>query len=396
MSQLQSFQFKGKRTLLRVDFNVPLDDAFQVSDDTRIRRALPTITKILNDGGRLIVLSHLGRPKTGPEDRFSLKHIVARLQDLLGRKVAFCDQTIGQPALDAVASLGDGEILLLENLRFDPRETKGDRLFAKSLAELGEVYVNDAFGTAHRAHASTAVIAEFFAAENKMLGSLMEMEINNANKVFKEGKKPITAILGGAKVSGKILILERLLDLAQNIIIGGGMAYTFHKALGGEIGNSLVEADRIELALEILDKAKTKGVNILLPEDSVVADAFSNVAKKKVMASNDIPAEWMALDIGPKAVAEFGAVIKESKTILWNGPMGVFELSNFQKGTVSIARLVAEATEAGAFSLVGGGDSVAAVNQFGYAERVSYVSTGGGAMLEFFEGKSLPGILALS
>lgn len=390
-----NYNFQGKKAIIRVDFNVPLDENKNITDDTRIRRALPTIEKIIRDGGAVILMSHLGRPK-GKEDRFSLKPLVGRISELLkGVPVHFADDCIGDRVQAAVASLQPGEVLLLENLRFYPEETKGDESFARQLAELADVYVNDAFGTAHRAHASTAVIARFFSPENKMFGFLMEAEVRNAEKVLHSAEKPFTAILGGAKVSDKISIITRLLDTADSIIIGGGMAYTFFKALGHSIGSSLCEEDKLDLALSILDQAKQKGVRFLLPEDSIVADAFSADAHTRETDSTDIPEGWMGLDIGTRALDRFSEVIMHSKTILWNGPMGVFEMAKFQNGTRGVAEVIAKATKNGAFSLIGGGDSVAAINQFHLVDQVSYVSTGGGAMLEFFEGKTLPGIAAI-
>jgi phosphoglycerate kinase len=396
MTIFSSYNFSALKALIRVDFNVPLNDQFEITDDTRMRATLPTLNKILNDGGCVILMSHLGRPKDGPTDKYSLKHLVSHLSELLGgKKVDFASDCIGQEAIDKAGSLKNGEVLLLENLRFYKEEEKGDRGFAEQLSKLGDVYVNDAFGTAHRAHASTAVIADFFAADKKMFGLLMEGEVMSAEKVMHEAQKPFTAIIGGAKVSDKILIIENLLDKATDIIIGGGMAYTFWKAQGKQIGNSLCEDDRLEKANEILAKAKAKGVNIHLPMDSTIADKFAADAQTTNCESYGIPTGWMGLDIGQKAVADFKEVIMNSKTILWNGPMGVFEMEKFQNGTKSIALTVAEATAKGAFSLVGGGDSVAAVNMFHLADKVSYVSTGGGAMLEYFEGKELPGIAAI-
>jgi phosphoglycerate kinase len=389
--------FGGKKALIRVDFNVPLDENFNVTDDTRMRAALPTIQKILKDGGSIILMSHLGRPKDGPTNKYSLKHLVSHLQDLVGKQhpVLFADDCIGATAEKAANDLKAGEVLLLENLRFYKEEEKGDMGFAEKLHKLGDVYVNDAFGTAHRAHASTAIIADFFDSDKKMFGLLMESEVSSAEKVLLKSEKPFTAIIGGAKVSDKILIIENLLNKATDIIIGGGMAYTFWKAQGKQIGNSLCEEDRLTLAAELLEKAKSKGVRIHLPMDSTIADKFSNDANTTNCESYGIPDSWMGLDIGEKARVDFRNVVLNSKTILWNGPMGVFEMAKFQEGTKAIAEAVAEATQNGAFSLVGGGDSVAAVNQFGFNEKVSYVSTGGGAMLEFFEGKVLPGIAAI-
>lgn len=396
MSQFNQQSFAGEKALIRVDFNVPLNAAFEITDDTRMRAAVPTIQKILKDGGSVILMSHLGRPKEGPTEKYSLKHIVAHLSELLGVQVDFANDCIGEEAIRKAGALQPGQVLLLENLRFYKEEEKGDKAFAEKLSKLGTVYVNDAFGTAHRAHASTAVIAEFFPKEKRVFGLVMEGEVKSAEKVLHNAERPFTAIIGGAKVSDKILIIENLLERATDIIIGGGMAYTFKKATGGEIGNSLCEEDRLEMAAALLKTAKEKGVNIHLPADSVIADKFDANANTQIAPTNQIPAGWMGLDIGPDARKEFAAVIKASKTILWNGPMGVFEMEKFQGGTKAIADAVAEATEAGAFSLVGGGDSVAAVNQFGYTEKVSYVSTGGGAMLEYFEGKVLPGIAAVN
>lgn len=403
MKTVDNYNFAGKRALIRVDFNVPLDKkTFAVTDDTRIKAAVPTIQKILKDGGSVVLMSHLGRPlKKLKEDgtvdyeKHSLKHIVARTAELLGREVKFATDCVSDEAFALSAALKPGEVLLLENLRFYKEEEKGDAGFAEKLSKHGDVYVNDAFGTAHRAHASTTIVANYYSADNKMFGYVMANEVASANKVLKGAEKPFTAILGGAKVSDKILIIENLLNVADNILIGGGMAYTFFKAQGGTIGNSLVEEDKLELALQLIEKAKAKGVNLLLPFDSVLADKFDAAANTSVADSNAIPDGWMGLDIAEKAVKDFSHVILNSKTILWNGPMGVFEMEKFQKGTVAIANAVAEATAKGAFSLVGGGDSVAAVNQFGLADKVSYVSTGGGAMLEYFEGKELPGIKAI-
>ena len=396
MSTFSSYSFNGKKVLIRVDFNVPLNDQFEITDDTRMTATLPTIKKILEEGGSVILMSHLGRPKTGPEDKFSLHHIVYHLVKLLnGATVKFANDCIGAEALEKSAALKPGEVLLLENVRFYKEEEKGDRAFAEKLSKLGDVYVNDAFGTAHRAHASTAIIADFFPADKKMFGLLMNAEVASAEKVLHAAEKPFTAIIGGAKVSDKILIIENLLERATDIIIGGGMAYTFWKAQGKVIGNSLCEDDRMPLALEILAKAKSKGVHIHLPIDSTIADKFAPDAQTTNCESFGIPSGWMGLDIGQKAIADFKEVILKSKTILWNGPMGVFEMEKFQNGTKSIALAVAEATTKGAFSLVGGGDSVAAINKFNLSEKVSYVSTGGGAMLEYFEGKELPGIAAI-
>lgn len=396
MSTFTTHSFKNQKALIRVDFNVPLNDKFEITDDTRMRAAVPTIKKILADGGSVILMSHLGRPKDGPTDKYSLKYLVSHLSELLGgATVLFANDCIGEQAFLTASMMRPGEVLLLENLRFYKEEEKGNEEFAKKLAQLGDVYVNDAFGTAHRAHASTAVIAQFFPKDKRMFGLLMEGEVSSAEKVLHQSEKPFTAIIGGAKVSDKILIIENLLERATDIIIGGGMAYTFMKAQGGQIGKSLCEEDRLDTAKELLVKAKAKGVNLHLPSDSVIADKFAADAETSITPSNQIPDGWMGLDIGPEARVEFARVIKSSRTILWNGPMGVFEMEKFQAGTKAIATAVAEATETGAFSLVGGGDSVSAVNQFGYTDKVSYVSTGGGAMLEYFEGKELPGIAAV-
>jgi phosphoglycerate kinase len=396
MSKFSDYNFNGRKALVRVDFNVPLNDKFEITDDTRMRAAVPTIKKILKDGGAVILMSHLGRPKDGPTDKYSLRHLVYHLITLLdGVTVKFAEDCVGPVAEKAAADLQMGEVLLLENLRFHKQEEKGDASFAEQLAKLGDVYVNDAFGTAHRAHASTAIIAQYFDPANRMFGLLMEAEVNSAQKVLNEAERPFTAILGGAKVSDKILIIETLMDRANNIIIGGGMAYTFLKAQGKEIGSSLCENDRLDLANELVAKAKAKNVQLILPVDSVAADKFAADANTQVVSNDNIPAGWMGLDIGPKSVELFGTTISNSKTILWNGPMGVFEMAPFQGGTKGVAEAIVTATAKGAFSLVGGGDSVAAVNQFGIADKVSYVSTGGGALLEFFEGKELPGIAAI-
>ncbi len=397
MSKFSSYNFAGQKALIRVDFNVPLDkQTFAITDDTRMRATIPTIKKILGDGGSVILMSHLGRPKDGPEDKSSLKHLVKHLGELLeGSPVLFATDCIGEQAFLTANMLKPGEVLLLENLRFYKEEEKGDAKFAETLSKLGTVYVNDAFGTAHRAHASTAVIAQFFPTDKRMFGLLMEAEVASAEKVMHESQKPFVAIIGGAKVSDKILIIENLLNRATDIIIGGGMAYTFMKAEGGKIGNSLCEEDRLQTALELLQKAADKGVCIHLPSDSIIADKFAADAATSAAPSNNIPDGWMGLDIGAEAIGQFSNVIKKSKTILWNGPMGVFEMPKFQHGTKAIATAIAAATQSGAYSLVGGGDSVAAVNQFGFADKVSYVSTGGGALLEYFEGKELPGIAAI-
>ena len=396
MSQFSDFDFTDRKALVRVDFNVPLDDHYKITDDTRMTAALPTIKKIIGDGGSVILMSHLGRPKDGPTDKFSLKHLVDHLSKITGFPVNFAEDCIGEIAKQKASSLKPGEILLLENLRFYKEEEKGDEDFAKKLALLGDVYVNDAFGTAHRAHASTAIIAKYFEKDKKMFGLLMEREINSAEKILKNADKPFTAIIGGAKVSDKILILENLLEKATDIIIGGGMAYTFFKAQGGQIGKSLCEENRLDTALDLLKKADEKGVRIHLPPDSIIAEKFAEDVDVSSSLSNNIPEGCMGLDIGAQACEIFKKVILDSKTILWNGPMGVFEMKKFQHGTKAIAEAVAAATDAGAYSLVGGGDSVSAVNQFGFADKVSHVSTGGGAMLEYFEGKSLPGIEAIN
>ncbi|MFB0908411.1 MAG: phosphoglycerate kinase, partial [Spirosomataceae bacterium] len=375
-------------------FNVPLNDQYEITDDTRIKATIPTIKKILADGGSLILMSHLGRPKDGPTEKYSLKHLVTPLSLVLGLQVKFASDCIGEEAEKAAADLKPGEVLLLENLRFYKEETKGDEDFAKKLAKLGDVWVMDAFGTAHRAHASTAVVGQYF--DDKICGYVMQAELENAQKVLDEAKGPFTAIMGGAKISDKILIIEKLLDRVDNLIIGGGMTYTFTKAQGGKIGGSLCEDDKQELALEILKKAKEKGVSIIMPVDNLIADGFSNDANRKVVAKGEIPDGWEGLDIGPKSIELFVETVKKSKTILWNGPMGVFEFPNFAKGTNAIAEAVVRATEENnAFSLIGGGDSASAVNNAGYGNRVSYVSTGGGALLEYMEGKTLPGVAAL-
>lgn len=394
MNTVDQCNFKDKKALVRVDFNVPLDKDFNITDDKRMRAALPTIKKILNDGGSVILMSHLGRPKGGPEEKYSLKHIVGDLSRMLDFPVKFAENCIGEDALNKAQNLFPGEVLLLENLRFHSEEEKGDIEFAKQLAKLGNVYVNDAFGTAHRAHASTTIVAQFFPSA-KYFGYLMSEELKNAEKVIHGAEKPFTAIMGGAKVSDKILLIESLLDKVDNLIIGGGMAYTFAKAQGGEIGTSLLEEDRMALCLELLDKAKAKGVNLILPVDTVIADKFDNNAVKSEVDSGHIPAEWMGLDIGSKTIDLFSEIIKNSKTLLWNGPMGVFEMANFERGTKAIAEAVVAATKKGAFSLIGGGDSAAAIAKFGLEEQVTYVSTGGGALLEYMEGKELPGVKAI-
>lgn len=394
MQTVNDFNFKDEKVLIRVDFNVPLDGSFQITDDSRISATIPTIKKILADGGSCILMSHLGRPKEGPADKYSLKHVVDRVSELSGAKVLFADDCIGQQATDLSAALNPGEILLLENLRFYKEEEKGDVAFAEKLSKLGTFYVNDAFGTAHRAHASTAVIAQFFTGK-KCFGFVMANEIANAMKVLDNPARPFTAIVGGAKVSDKLLIIENLMSIADNIIIGGGMAYTFAKAMGGQIGKSLCEDDRMPLALELIEKAKSKGVKLLLPEDSVVADNFANDANTNISKNDAIDANYMGLDIGPLATEVFCETIRNSKTVLWNGPMGVFEMSSFEAGTKAVAQAVADVAQAGGFSLIGGGDSAAAIHKFELADKVSYVSTGGGALLEYFEGKELPGIKAV-
>jgi phosphoglycerate kinase len=395
MKTIDQISFNGKRALVRVDFNVPLDEDYNITDDNRMTAALPTIKKILKDGGAVILMSHLGRPKDGPTDKYSLKHVVPHLADLLGQQVEFADDCIGEDAIQKSKELEKGEVLLLENLRFYKEEEKGDKAFAEKLSKLGDVYVNDAFGTAHRAHASTAVIAQFFP-DAKVFGYLMAAELNNAEKILNDAAKPFTAIMGGSKVSDKIELIEKLLDKVDNLIIGGGMAYTFAKADGGSIGTSLVEADKLDLARSLVKKAKEKGVNLLLPVDNVIADKFGNDANTDVAKTGEIPDNWMGLDIGPETVKIFSKVVEESKTILWNGPMGVFEMEKFLIGTKAIAEAVAKATDDGAFSLIGGGDSAAAVAKFDMTKDVSYVSTGGGALLEYMEGKELPGVKAIN
>lgn len=400
---IDNYNFAGKKAIIRVDFNVPLGAQYEVTDDTRIRGALPTIKKVLSDGGSAILMSHLGRPKSGPEEKFSLKHVIPVLSAHLGVEIQFADDCMGKQAMEKSASLKAGEVLLLENLRFYSAEDKvktdeekaATRVFAQKLSTYADVYVNDAFGTAHRAHGSTAVIADFFAEDAKMFGFLINQEIEALDKVLHHSDKPMTAIMGGAKVSDKILVIENLLDKVDNLIIGGGMTYTFVKARGGEIGNSLCEEDKLDVAAELVKKAKAKGVNLILPVDQVLADKFDNEAHTELAAIDRGKEGYMGLDIGAESVNMLTEIILKSRTILWNGPMGVFEMPNFQKGTVSIAKAIAESTAQGCFSLVGGGDSVAAVNKFGLADKVSYVSTGGGAMLEYIEGKDLPGIKAI-
>jgi phosphoglycerate kinase len=395
MISIDTYSFKGKRAIVRVDFNVPVDkETFEVTDDKRIRAALPTIHHILKSGGSVILLSHFGRPKDGPEEKFSLKQIIKVVEKNIGQTVQFASDCIGKDAKERGAALKNGEVLLLENVRFYAEETKGDIGFAEKLASLGDCYVNDAFGAAHRAHASTTQIAQFFP-RDKMVGFLMKAEIESARKVLNHAERPFTAIVGGAKVSDKVLIVENLLNIADHIIIGGGMSYTFYKAQGGTIGQSLCEDERLETCREILAKAKEKGVRIHLPLDSTIADRFAADALTKVAPSNQIPDGWMGLDIGTEAIAAFREVLLASKTILWNGPMGVFEMKAFENGTKAVAEAVAEATGKGAFSLIGGGDSAAAVQKFGMSDQVSYVSTGGGALLEYFEGKVLPGVQAM-
>ena len=395
MKTIDKLNFSGKKALIRVDFNVPLDKDFNITDDNRIQGALPTIKKILADGGSVILMSHLGRPKDGPTDKYSLKHIVKHLSGEVGTEVQFADDCIGAQAVDKAAALKAGEVLLLENLRFYKEEEKGDKAFAEKLSKLGDVYVNDAFGTAHRAHASTAVIAKFFP-DAKYFGYLMAGELANAEKVLNNPERPFTAIMGGAKVSDKILLIERLLEKVDNLLIGGGMAYTFAKAQGGLIGKSLVEEDKLELALSLIEKAKAKGVNLVLPADSIIADNFAADANTDIAQNDAIKEGWMGLDIGPDAIKVYKDIVAQSKTILWNGPMGVFEMEKFEAGTKAVAEAVVEATETGAFSLIGGGDSAAAVAKFGFEEKVSYVSTGGGALLEYMEGKELPGVKAIN
>ncbi len=393
MKTIDDINFSNKKALIRVDFNVPLDKSFNITDDTRIKAAVPTINKILKDGGSAILMSHLGRPKDGPDDKYSLRHLVDHLSNAFNTTVKFANNCVGAEAEEKAASLKPGEILLLENLRFHKQETAGDEEFSAQLSRLGDVYVNDAFGTAHRAHASTTIVAKYF--DHKVAGYVMKAELDNAEKVLSDTQKPYTAIMGGAKISDKILIIEKLLDKVDNLIIGGGMSYTFFKAMGGKIGSSLVEEDKLDLANSLIKKAKEKNVNLQLPLDSIAADAFNNDANTKIVQNNTIEDGWMGLDIGPEAQEVFVKTIADSKTILWNGPMGVFEMPNFAKGTIAVAEAVVKATEKGAFSLIGGGDSAAAVNSLGYGDRVSYVSTGGGALLEYMEGKELPGVAAL-
>lgn len=393
MKTLNDFNFNNKKALIRVDFNVPLNEKFEVTDATRIVSAKPTIAKILEDGGSCILMSHLGRPK-GIQDEFSLRHIVAEVESVLGVKVRFVEDCIGEKAENAAANLKPGDVLLLENLRFHKEEEAGDKAFSEKLAKLGDIYVNDAFGTAHRAHASTTIIADFFP-KNKCFGYLLAQEIESIDKVMKTGEKPVLAVLGGSKISSKITIIENILDKVDHLIIGGGMSFTFIKAQGGKIGNSICEDDKMDLALDILKQAKAKNVQVHIPVDVIAADAFSNDANTQIVNINEIPDGWEGLDAGPKSREMFHDVVMQCKTILWNGPLGVFEMENFAKGTIALGNSIAESTKNGAFSLVGGGDSVAAVKQFGFEDKVSYVSTGGGAMLESLEGKVLPGIAAI-
>ncbi len=394
MKTIENFDFKGKKALIRVDFNVPLNEQFEITDTTRIDAAIPTIRKVLKDGGAVILMSHLGRPKEGPEEKFSLQHLTGYLSEQLGVIVQFADDCIGNQAREKASALKAGEVLLLENLRFYKEESVGDESFAKKLASLGDIYVNDAFGTAHRAHASIAVIAKFFP-DNKMFGYIMGNELTNIDKILKNAPRPFTAIIGGAKVSGKIEIINNLLDKVDNLLIGGGMMFTFIKAIGGETGSSLVEKELLEVAKNILDKAKEMEVDLYIPEDTVIAKNFSNDAERKVCDVFNIPDGWMGLDIGEDTAKAYADIIMDSKTILWNGPMGVFEFSHFEAGTKAVAEAIGEATQKGAFSLIGGGDSVAAINKYKLKDRISYISTGGGAMLEYIEGKELPGVKAI-
>ncbi len=394
MQTIDNYDFTDKKAIMRVDFNVPLNDKFEVTDDTRIRAAAPSIKKILDEGGSVILMSHLGRPKEGPEEKFSLKHVISNLSEILGEEVKFASDCIGSETLEMKKALKPGEVLLLENLRFYKEETKGDEDFSRKLAEGADVYVNSAFGTAHRAHASTTIVAQFFPGD-RMFGYLINNELDSMDKILHGSQKPFTAVMGGAKVSDKILIIENLMEKADNLIIGGGMTYTFIKAMGGNIGSSLCEEDKLDLARDLIAKAKEKGVQLLLPVDNVAADKFDNEAATRTTSIDDVPDGWMGLDIGPESIKKFNDVIAASKTILWNGPMGVFEMENFQNGTKSVALAIADATAKGAFSLVGGGDSVAAINKYHLKDKVSYVSTGGGAMLEYIEGKELPGIKAI-
>ena len=392
MKTINDYNFQGKKALIRVDFNVPLSEDFKVGDTSRIEGAKPTVAKILEDGGSAILMSHLGRPK-GIEEKYSLKHILAKVSEVLGVRVKFVADSVGEEAAEAARDLKPGEVLLLENLRFHQEETAGDDTFAKKLSELGDIYVNDAFGTAHRAHASTTIVAKYF--RDKCFGALLAKEIESLEKVVGNSERPVTAVLGGAKVSTKITVIENILDSIDHLIIGGGMTYTFIKAKGGKIGNSIVEEDKQDLALKILESASKKGVQVHLPVDSVIADDFSEQAATRVVAVDEIPDGWMGLDIGPETVEKYNEILKDSRTILWNGPLGVFEMDSFSRGTIAVGESIAAATKKGAFSLVGGGDSVAAVKKYGLEDKVSYVSTGGGAMLEMLEGKSLPGIEAI-
>lgn len=394
MEKLTAVSFKGKRVLIRIDFNVPLDDNFKITDNSKILGAIPTIKMVIAGGGKVILISHLGRPKNGPENCFSLKHLVNHLSKVLEVDVAFANNCIGKTAETAINNLEEGSVLLLENLRFHSEEKLGDTAFAKQLANLADIYINDAFGTVHRAHASTAVIAQFFP-ESKYFGLLLEKEISNLEVILENPQKPFTAIIGGAKITGKIDVIMALLDKVDNLIIGGGMAYTFAKAMGGNIGNSLVEEEKISLAKQLIELAKSKGVNLYLPSDSVNANKFDNNAETNTSEITNIPNGFMGLDIGQESIAKFSEIIEHSKTIIWNGPMGVFEMPNFEKGTREIANAICKVTEKGAYSLVGGGDSVAAIKQFGLAKKVSYISTGGGAMLAYLEGKTLPGVDAI-
>jgi phosphoglycerate kinase len=394
MQNMDTYSFQNKRALIRVDYNVPLNEHFEVTDNTRIKASIATVNKVLSQGGSVVLMSHLGRPKNGPVDEFSLKHILPELKNLLGREVTFAGDCIGEEAFKITSTLKPGQVVLLENLRFYKEEEKGDEKFATSLAKHGDVYINDAFGTAHRAHASTTIVAKFFP-NDKLFGYLMASEVNSIEKVLNHSEKPVVAVIGGAKVSSKIEIIKQLLNKVTHILIGGGMAFTFIRALGGKTGSSLVEEDMVSLAKQILDEAKQKNVHIFLPTDAVIADKFDNNAHQGMCDMNEIPEGWMGLDIGPETEKKYKEVLLNSKTILWNGPMGVFEMENFAHGTISIANSIVEGTKNGSYSLVGGGDSVAALNQFGLAEQVSYVSTGGGAMLEYLEGKVLPGVAAI-
>lgn len=394
MQNISPYDFSGKKAIVRVDFNVPLNDSFEITDETRINAAIPTIKQIINNGGAAIIMSHLGRPKGEASEKFSLKHILKTLSQKLGLEVKFVSDCIGEEVSKVASELKPGEVLLLENLRFYNEETNGDPTFAKKLADLADVYVNDAFGTAHRAHASTAIIASYFN-EDKMFGFVIEDELEAVKQVIEKNERPFTAIMGGAKISDKILLIEKMLDKVDNLIVGGGMSYTFFKALGGKVGSSLVEEDKLNLAKTILDLAKEKNVNLCLPSDSVISSEFSNTASQATEENTSIADGWMGLDIGPKAVEDFSEIIMKSKTIMWNGPMGVFEMSSFENGTKSIAEAISRATKNGAYSLIGGGDSAAAITKFNLANEVSYISTGGGALLEFLEGKELPGIKAI-